>query len=144
MDGEAVPLRAQSHEQIVQDGVRSDPGLAAGHIRVALRLIPVDVRAHCTKNGRDVSTAKCIVEILHEAYVVHASLLRLERCCPSSGTIAGWLLSGYLGPGRLTPGIRPPGAYSGLTATLRNLITPAPCCSVIGPSVNRPLWSSAV
>ena len=38
----------------------------------------------------------------------------------------------------------PPDGYSGLTATLRNLITPAPCCSVNGPSANRPLWSSAV
>ena len=34
--------------------------------------------------------------------------------------------------------------YSGLTATLRNLITPSPCCSVNGPSANRPLCSSAV
>jgi predicted RNase H-like HicB family nuclease len=30
------------------------------------------------------------------------------------------------------------GIYSGLIATLRNLITPAPCCSVNGPSANRP------
>jgi hypothetical protein len=34
--------------------------------------------------------------------------------------------------------------YSGLIATLRNLITPAPCCSVNGPSTNRPLCSSTV
>jgi hypothetical protein len=34
--------------------------------------------------------------------------------------------------------------YSGLTATLRNLITPSPCCSVNGPSANRPLCNSAV
>ena len=32
--------------------------------------------------------------------------------------------------------------YSGLIATLRNLITPAPCCSANGPSVNRPLCNS--
>lgn len=32
-------------------------------------------------------------------------------------------------------------SYSGLIATLRNLITPAPCCRPIGPSANRPLCS---
>ena len=35
-------------------------------------------------------------------------------------------------------------AYSGLIATLRNLITPAPCWSASGPSANRPLLRSAV
>ena len=30
-------------------------------------------------------------------------------------------------------------AYNGLIATLRHLITPSPCCSVNGPSANRPL-----
>src|SRR4029453_9454117 len=34
--------------------------------------------------------------------------------------------------------------YSGLTATLRNFITPSPCCSVNGPSAKRPLCNSAV
>ena len=34
--------------------------------------------------------------------------------------------------------------YSGRIATLRNLITPEPCCSVNGPSTNRPLCSSTV
>ena len=34
--------------------------------------------------------------------------------------------------------------YSGLTATLRNLITPEPYCSVNGPSSNRPLRKSTV
>src|SRR5512134_419177 len=37
-----------------------------------------------------------------------------------------------------------PARYIGLIATLRNLITPAPCWSVIGPSTKRPLCSSAV
>ena len=47
--------------------------------------------------------------------------------------------------GPVSPGpVSPTGRYSGLTATLRNLITPAPCCSANGPSANRPLWSSAV
>lgn len=34
---------------------------------------------------------------------------------------------------------RPLTRYSGLIATLRNLMVPAPYCSVIGPSVNIPL-----
>src|SRR5262245_26517471 len=72
MDGEAIPLRAQSHEQVVQDGLRSYPGLAAGHVGVALRLMPADVRTHRVKNGRDISTAKCIVETLQQGYVVQA------------------------------------------------------------------------
>src|SRR5262249_30231028 len=72
VDGKAVPLRTQLHEQIVQDGVRSDPRLAAWHVGVALRLIPADVRAHRPKNGGDVSAAKRIVECLQYTYVVHA------------------------------------------------------------------------
>src|SRR5512139_2949191 len=78
MDGEAVPLRAQSHEQIAQDGVRSYPGFAAGHVGVALRLIPADGRAHRSKNGRDISPAKRIVEALQKVYVAHALLLGSE------------------------------------------------------------------
>src|SRR5262245_1895541 len=34
--------------------------------------------------------------------------------------------------------------YKGLIATLRNLMTPSPCCRVMGPSLNRPLFSSTV
>src|SRR5665213_1832097 len=72
MDGESFPLRAQLHEQIIQDGVRSDPCLAAGHVRIALRLMPLDVRAHRPKDCRHVAAAKRSVEILHEVHVVHA------------------------------------------------------------------------
>jgi len=60
------------------------------------------------------------------------------------GSLPGpWLLRLRRPPQGLAAGF-PAGGYSGLTATLRNLITPAPCCSVNGPSANRPLWSSAV
>src|SRR5262245_32004498 len=86
MDGEAVPLRPNSHEQIVQNGVRPHPGLAAGHVRIALRLIPMDVRTHRTKNARDIPLAKRMVEVLQKAYVVHARSSDVN-CCPLLPTL---------------------------------------------------------
>src|SRR5262249_37745507 len=49
----------------------SDPGLAARHVGIALRLEPLDVRAERLHHARALSPAKGVVDILHEPHVVH-------------------------------------------------------------------------
>src|SRR5262245_21528226 len=72
MNGEPIPLSAQSHEQVAQDCVRSDPRLSARPVGIALSLIPLDARAQGAEDARDIATAKGFVETLHQLYVVHA------------------------------------------------------------------------
>src|ERR1700722_16687576 len=40
VDGEAVPFRREPHEQVLHDSVRSQPGLAAGLVRISFGLAP--------------------------------------------------------------------------------------------------------
>src|SRR5687767_3396357 len=89
MDGETIPLRAQPHEEIVEDCVRPHPSLAAGHVGIALRLIPLDVRAHRPENRGDVSAAERVVEILQKRYVVHirSSIVKFR---PNRRRAPGW------------------------------------------------------
>lgn len=53
--------------------------------QTCLRLIPVNIWAHRPKNGRDISPAKRIVEILQKVYVVHALSSDLNSCPPVAG-----------------------------------------------------------
>src|SRR5690349_12172935 len=104
MDGKTVPLRTQPHEEVIEDGVRSHPRLAAGHVGVALRLMPLDVRAHRPENRGNISAAECVVEALQKRYVVHVCrdlaarrmLARSSGCQPSGRCDLADVVSGVV------------------------------------------------
>src|ERR1700722_17918938 len=57
VDGEAVPFRREPHEEVLHDSVRSQPGLAAGLVRISFRLAPLDSRVHPAKDHRHIAPA---------------------------------------------------------------------------------------
>src|SRR5450755_295771 len=61
MHSEAIPFRSELHEQVLQDRLRPQPGLAVGLVRVPLCFAPFDVGVHHLKHGGNITPAEGIV-----------------------------------------------------------------------------------
>src|SRR5688572_6002745 len=68
---EAVPLRADPHEKILEHGLRPDPDSAVLLVRVTFGLAPFDFRMEGGQHCRNITAPEGGVNVFGELYVAH-------------------------------------------------------------------------
>src|SRR5579859_7503159 len=81
MHGEAVPFRSELDEQVVQDCIGAQPGLAIRLVRIAFCLAPFDVGIHHAEHSRNVPPAEGIIYVSRQLHIVHHGPPSLRLPC---------------------------------------------------------------